>query len=62
VLDFREALDAPHIAERGLWIAAERAHHIAPAIRFAGESWTPAETPKLGESGQGLSLAEPSPE
>lgn len=34
VLDFREALDAPHIAERGLLIEAEGGHMIAPAIRF----------------------------
>ena len=26
VLDFREALDQPHIAERGLWIEADGAH------------------------------------
>ena len=36
VLDFREALDAAHIAERGLLIEAEGGHMIAPAIRFAG--------------------------
>ena len=34
VLDFREALDAAHIAERGLLIEAEGGHMIAPAIRF----------------------------
>jgi crotonobetainyl-CoA:carnitine CoA-transferase CaiB-like acyl-CoA transferase len=34
VLDFREALDAPHIAERSLLIEAEGGHMIAPAIRF----------------------------
>jgi crotonobetainyl-CoA:carnitine CoA-transferase CaiB-like acyl-CoA transferase len=38
VLDFREALDQPHVAERGLWIEQDGAHHIAPAIRFAGEA------------------------
>ncbi|GAO39240.1 hypothetical protein SCH01S_28_01010 [Sphingomonas changbaiensis NBRC 104936] len=38
VLDFREALDPPHVAERGLWIEQDGAHHIAPAIRFAGEA------------------------
>jgi crotonobetainyl-CoA:carnitine CoA-transferase CaiB-like acyl-CoA transferase len=49
VLDFREALDEPHIAERGLWIEADGAHHIAPAIRFAGEApWRPAAAPDLG--------------
>ncbi len=38
VLDFREALDAPHIAERGLLIEGAKedggGHMIAPAIRF----------------------------
>ncbi len=34
VLDFREALDAPHVAERGLLIEADGGHVIAPAIRF----------------------------
>jgi crotonobetainyl-CoA:carnitine CoA-transferase CaiB-like acyl-CoA transferase len=34
VLDFREALAQPHVAERGLLIEAEGAHMIAPAIRF----------------------------
>lgn len=51
VLDFREALDEPHIAERGLWIeAAGGGHHIAPSIRFAGEDWIPGRVPGLGES------------
>ena len=36
VLDFREALDAPHIAERGLLIEQDGGHMIAPAIRFGG--------------------------
>lgn len=50
VLNFREALDEPHIAQRGLWTKSEDgAHHIAPAIRFAGEDWTPGPTPELGE-------------
>lgn len=50
VLDFREALDEPHIAERGLLVeAAGGAHHLAPPIRFAGEpAWTPGTTPELG--------------
>lgn len=47
VLDFREALDAPHVAERGLWIEHQGAHQIAPAIRFAGEAWEPAAAPEL---------------
>jgi crotonobetainyl-CoA:carnitine CoA-transferase CaiB-like acyl-CoA transferase len=34
VLNFREALDAPHIAERGLLIDGDGGHMIAPAIRF----------------------------
>ena len=34
VLDFREALDQPHIAERGLLVEADGGHMIGPAIRF----------------------------
>jgi crotonobetainyl-CoA:carnitine CoA-transferase CaiB-like acyl-CoA transferase len=34
VLDFREALDAPHIKERGLLIEGDGGHMIGPAIRF----------------------------
>ncbi len=46
VLNFREALDEPHIAERGLWVDSEGGgKHIAPAIRFAGEEWHPAAVP-----------------
>jgi crotonobetainyl-CoA:carnitine CoA-transferase CaiB-like acyl-CoA transferase len=37
VLDFREALDQPHVAERGLWVERDGAHHIAPPIHFSGE-------------------------
>ena len=49
VLDFREALDQPHVAERGLWGEADDAHQIAPAIRFAGEpAWRPVPAPELG--------------
>jgi crotonobetainyl-CoA:carnitine CoA-transferase CaiB-like acyl-CoA transferase len=51
VLDFREALDEPHVAERGLWIEHDGAHHIAPAIRFASESWAPALAPALNADG-----------
>jgi crotonobetainyl-CoA:carnitine CoA-transferase CaiB-like acyl-CoA transferase len=51
VLDYREALDQPHIAERGLWIEHDGAHHLAPAIRFAGESWAPSNAPELGGDG-----------
>lgn len=51
VLDFREALDEPHIAERGLLVEAESgAHHLSPSIRFAGEeAWSPAVVPELGQ-------------
>ena len=49
VLDFREALDQPHIAERGLLRTGDDGtSHIAPAIRFSGEDWTPAAAPDLG--------------
>jgi crotonobetainyl-CoA:carnitine CoA-transferase CaiB-like acyl-CoA transferase len=51
VLDFREALDEPHVAARGLWIEHEGAHQLAPAIRFAGESWAPSKAPELGGDG-----------
>jgi crotonobetainyl-CoA:carnitine CoA-transferase CaiB-like acyl-CoA transferase len=44
VLDFREALDQPHIAERGLLIEGDGGHMIAPAIRFAS-------SPSLQERG-----------
>ncbi|MBD2842907.1 CaiB/BaiF CoA transferase family protein [Erythrobacter rubeus] len=54
VLDFREALDEPHVAQRGLWVAAEDGgKHIAPSIRFAGEDWTPAPVPQLGADNRG---------
>jgi crotonobetainyl-CoA:carnitine CoA-transferase CaiB-like acyl-CoA transferase len=51
VLDFREALDEPHIAERGLWVEHDGAHHIAPAIRFASEQWVPSNAPDLNADG-----------
>lgn len=52
VLSFREAFDAPHVAERGLLVEAEGGgNHIAPAIRFAGEAWTPGEIPAKGGHG-----------
>jgi crotonobetainyl-CoA:carnitine CoA-transferase CaiB-like acyl-CoA transferase len=52
VLDFREALDEPHIAERRMLVKGDDGgNHIAPAIRFAGEDWTPGWVPSLGESG-----------
>lgn len=50
VLDFREALDEPHVAERGLLVESETGtHHIASPIRFAGEQWVPGIVPGLGE-------------
>jgi crotonobetainyl-CoA:carnitine CoA-transferase CaiB-like acyl-CoA transferase len=51
VLDFREALDQPHIAERGLWVEHDGAHHIAPAIRFAGKPWRASAAPELNANG-----------
>ncbi len=48
VLDLREALDRPHVAERGLWAEHDGAHQIVPAIRFAGETWRPSAAPELG--------------
>lgn len=49
VLNFREAFDAPHMAQRGLLIEADGRHHIAPPIRFAGEApWQPGKVPELG--------------
>ena len=44
VLDFAETLASQHVAERGL----VRGHHIAPAIRFAGDDWSPGPVPPLG--------------
>jgi crotonobetainyl-CoA:carnitine CoA-transferase CaiB-like acyl-CoA transferase len=48
VLDYREALDQPHITERGLLVEHDGAHQIAPAIRYAGEGWEPRTAPELG--------------
>ena len=49
VLDFREALDEPHVAERGLLIEADGRHHLAPPIRFASDpQWLPGKVPVLG--------------
>ena len=49
VLNFAEAFVQPHVAERGLIATADGRHHIAPAIRFAGEDWTPGAVPELGQ-------------
>jgi crotonobetainyl-CoA:carnitine CoA-transferase CaiB-like acyl-CoA transferase len=51
VLDFREAFDQPHVAERGLIVTHEGAHQIAPAIRFASEEWAPSNAPELNADG-----------
>jgi CoA:oxalate CoA-transferase len=52
VLDFRAALDQPHVAERGLLVEADGRHQIAPAIRFANEPpWVPGAVPELGTAG-----------
>ncbi len=48
VLDFREALSVPHVAERGLLVECDGAHQIAPAVRFAGEDWVAKGAPGLG--------------
>jgi crotonobetainyl-CoA:carnitine CoA-transferase CaiB-like acyl-CoA transferase len=50
VLDFREAFDEPHIAERGLLVQTEGGgRHIAPPIRFSGQDWQPGVVPESGE-------------
>jgi crotonobetainyl-CoA:carnitine CoA-transferase CaiB-like acyl-CoA transferase len=49
VLDFREALAQPHVTARGLLVEVDGAHQIAPAIRFAGETWQPQPVPELGD-------------
>ncbi len=52
VLDFREALDQPHVATRGLLVEADGRHHIASPIRFASEERVaPGPVPELGGSG-----------
>lgn len=51
VLDFREALDQPHVAERGLLVEHEGAHQLAPAIRFSDEQWTASTAPELNADG-----------
>jgi crotonobetainyl-CoA:carnitine CoA-transferase CaiB-like acyl-CoA transferase len=51
VINFREALDTPHVAERGLWIEHDGAHHLAPPIRFRSEKWVAANAPELNADG-----------
>ncbi|MEP2735995.1 MAG: CoA transferase, partial [Erythrobacter sp.] len=48
VLDFREAFDSAHVAQRGLLVEDENgAHHIASSIRFEGEDFQPKATARL---------------
>jgi CoA:oxalate CoA-transferase len=48
VLTFREALDQPHVAERGLIVRAGEEAHIAPPIRFASDPpFVPGKVPSL---------------
>ena len=49
VLNFREAFDEPHVAERGLLVEADGRHQIASPIKFASDpAWVPGKVPKLG--------------
>jgi crotonobetainyl-CoA:carnitine CoA-transferase CaiB-like acyl-CoA transferase len=49
ILDFAEAIASEHASARGLLVEAQGAHHITPAIRFAGEDgWAPGAAPDLG--------------
>lgn len=51
VLDFREAFDALHVAERRLLVKADGRHHLASPIRFASEpGFTPGPVPDLGQA------------
>ena len=51
ILNFREALDQTHVSDRGILIESDDgARHIAPAIRFAGETWEPSAAPSLPEA------------
>lgn len=50
VLDFREAFQQPHIAERGLVVEAGGGHMVTPAIRFASEHWEPGPAPGLNDA------------
>lgn len=51
VLDFREALHQPHVADRGLLVELDGGHQIAPAVRFRGDDWRPRPAPALGQDG-----------
>jgi crotonobetainyl-CoA:carnitine CoA-transferase CaiB-like acyl-CoA transferase len=48
VLDFREALAQPFVAERGLVVEHGGGHQLSPAIRFVDDEWQPTEAPELG--------------
>ncbi len=48
VLNFREALDTDLVAERGLWVEQNKAHYIAPAIRFGNDDRALRPAPDLG--------------
>lgn len=51
VLNFREALDQPHMAKRGLLAEGEDgARHIAPAIKFDSQQWRPGNAPPLSDT------------
>jgi crotonobetainyl-CoA:carnitine CoA-transferase CaiB-like acyl-CoA transferase len=50
VLDFREATSQPNVAERGLLVEFDGSHQFVPAIRFAGENWSPSDAPQPGGS------------
>ncbi len=47
VLDFAEAFAEPQVVARGLVLAADGAHQIAPAIRFPDDDWVPTRAPDL---------------
>lgn len=50
VLDFREALDQPHVRARQLVRERDGRHHLAPPIAFTGEApWSPGSVPDLGQ-------------
>lgn len=52
VVDFREALADPYVAERQLLVELDGAHQIAPALRFAAEpGWSPQPAPELATDG-----------
>lgn len=56
VLDFREALDQPHVAGRGLLVEAGGGRQIGPAIRFADSGPPDRPAPPLGPVNGGEAL------